>query len=107
MIVSVDLDHMPAKARPTARHVDLEGVVAEIKALQMVVVHHGDEVVQAEVIGKFRRLPHRALVAFAVAHHNKGTPCLAVLLCRQCAACRDCQTVAERARGKINAGHQM
>ena len=107
VVVSVDFHDMPAEARPAARHLYLQCVVAEVEALQVVVVDHGDQVVQAEVIGELRRLPHLALVAFAVAQHREGAEAFAVLLCRQRPARRHGKTVTQRAGGEIHPRHQM
>ena len=51
-VVAVHLDHIPAKGLPLfPERGQGQGVFAEVQALHLVMVHHRDQVIQAELMG--------------------------------------------------------
>ena len=80
MVVAVDLMDIPAEGLPFGgQGAGVQGIIAEVQALHMVVVHNGHQIVKAEVGCQLGSFPDGALVAFAVAQDYKHAMIFLVL----------------------------
>src|SRR5947209_2752376 len=98
MVVTVDPQRNPAERAPLrAERLEVDGVRDAPQRLELVVVDDRAEVAQAVVRREHRRLPRRALVAFAVAEHDEDALVAAQPSEVERHAGADAEAVAERA----------
>src|SRR3990167_4134653 len=89
-IVAVDLPNLPAEGPPLVHErIEIQHLADRSKALDLVVVDDGDEVVQRVVRREQRSLPGRTLVALAVAQKREHAVLPPIPLTRQRHSARD------------------
>ena len=104
--MAINLPHGPTKGAPlVGEGLQVHHFFDRAQALNLVVVHDGDQVIEMMLRGKQDRFPVGTLVAFTVAEQTEDAPGLGIpLACQRHARCHG-QTVPQRASGYFDARH--
>ena len=105
-IMSIYLPNCPAEGLPLpSQRFQIKYFLHCTKALNLVVVHNGNQIVQPVVWCEQRGFPYRTLITLTIAkQHENAIPCMAALA-RQGYPAADGESVPQRARGYLNARH--
>jgi hypothetical protein len=108
VFVPVQPSYLPSERPPLVLEgLEFERVRHAGQALDLVVVHQSDQVVESMVSGKHRRFPGRAFVTLAVAQEDEHAPGRLLKRRGECHSGRYREAVAERAGGNLDAGDSL
>jgi hypothetical protein len=104
VVVAVALDDCPPEGAPLVdERLQPQGFGHRRQALDLVVIHHGDEVIELVVAGEKDGFPVRPFIALAVAEQHEHAMRGAIALRAQCHSRPDRQAVAQRAGRELDA----